>query len=62
MQRPHRWMRGALAHAALAFAGAVAAWAASPVGPNWIADPEEQFLLDVDDGFVAHTTTKATPA
>ena len=32
MQRPTRWMRGALALVALALAGAVAAWAASPVG------------------------------
>ena len=67
MQRPHRWMRGALAHAALAFAGAVAAWAASPVGPNWIADPEEQFLLDVNirelrlgDGVRAYRTPEGT--
>ncbi len=48
VQRPTRWMRGALASWALALAGAVAAWAATPVGPAWTADPEEQFLLDVN--------------
>src|SRR5688572_16457079 len=47
MRRPTRWIPRVLAHAALAAAGAVAAWAASPVGPAWTADPEEQFLLDV---------------
>ena len=47
MQRPNRWVR-AFAHAALALAGAAAAWAASPVGEAWTADPEEQFLLDVN--------------
>jgi hypothetical protein len=40
-------MRGAW-HAALALAGAVAAWAASPISKDWTADPEEQFLLDVN--------------
>ena len=48
MQRPNRWIRRAFAHAALALAGAAAAWAASPVGEAWTADPEEQFLLDVN--------------
>jgi hypothetical protein len=48
MQRPIRWLRSAFACVALAAAGAVAAWAASPVGPAWTADPEEQFLLDVN--------------
>ncbi len=42
------WMRGALASWALAAAGAVAAWATTPVTPGWTADPEEQFLLDVN--------------
>jgi hypothetical protein len=48
MRRSTRWMRGALAHVALALAGAVAAWAASPVSKAWTADPDEQFLLDVN--------------
>ena len=67
MQRPTRWIRGALAHAALALAGAVAAWAAAPVGPAWTADPEEQFLLDVNirqlrlgDGVRAYRTPEGT--
>ncbi|HEY0628738.1 MAG TPA: hypothetical protein VGD23_05360, partial [Sphingomicrobium sp.] len=47
MQRPNRWIRRAFAQAALALAGAAAAWSASPVGEAWTADPEEQFLLDV---------------
>ena len=67
MQRPTRWMRGAIAHAALALAGAVAAWAASPLGPAWTADPEEQYLLDVNirqlrlgDGVRAYQTPEGT--
>ena len=67
MKGPIRWMRGALACAALATAGAVAAWAASPVGPAWTADPEEQFLLDVNirqlrlgDGVRAYATPEGT--
>ncbi|HEU0310285.1 MAG TPA: carboxypeptidase regulatory-like domain-containing protein, partial [Sphingomicrobium sp.] len=67
MKRPTRWLRGALAHAALALAGAVAAWAASPLGSAWIADPEEQFLLDVNirqlrlgDGVRAYQTPQGT--
>ncbi|HEY5459085.1 MAG TPA: hypothetical protein VIJ81_06390, partial [Sphingomicrobium sp.] len=67
MQRPARWMRGALASWALALAGAVAAWAASPVGPAWTADPDEQFLLDVNirqlrlgDGVRAYATPEGT--
>ena len=60
-------MRRAFAHAALALAGAVAAWAASPVGEAWTADPEEQFLLDVNirqlrlgDGVRAYQTPEGT--
>jgi hypothetical protein len=60
-------MRGSFAHAALALAGAVAAWAASPVGDAWIADPEEQFMLDVNirqlrlgDGVRAYQTPEGT--
>ena len=67
MQRPTRWMRGAFAHAALALAGAVAAWAASRSGQAWTADPEEQFLLDVNirqlrlgDGVRAYQTPEGT--
>jgi hypothetical protein len=41
-------MRGAFASWALAAAGAVAAWAASPVTPAWTANSDEQFLLDVN--------------
>ncbi len=60
-------MRGAFAHAALALAGAVAAWAAVPVSSAWNADPEEQFLLDVNirqlrlgDGVRAYHTPEGT--
>ena len=67
MRRPIRWLRGAFAYAALAVAGAVAAWAASPVGKAWTADPEEQFLLDVNirqlrlgDGVRAYQTPEGT--
>lgn len=67
MRRSTRWISGAFAHAALAFAGAVAAWAAAPVGPGWTADPEEQFLLDVSirqlrlgDGVRAYHTPEGT--
>src|SRR4029450_5424950 len=67
MQRPTRWMHGAFASWALALAGAVAAWAASPIGKAWTADPEEQFLLDVNirqlrlgDGVRAYQTPEGT--
>jgi len=67
VQRPTRWISGALASWALALAGAVAAWAASPVGPAWTADPDEQFLLDVNirqlrlgDGVRAYNTPEGT--
>src|SRR5512139_385444 len=60
-------MRGTFAQAALALAGAVAAWAAAPVGDKWIADPEEQFMLDVNirqlrlgDGVRAYQTPEGT--
>ena len=48
MRHPLGWMRGALASWALAAAGAVAAWAAVPVGTGWTANTDEQFLLDVN--------------
>jgi len=67
VQRPTRWMSRAFAHVALALAGAAAAWAASPVGKAWTADPEEQFLLDVNirqlrlgDGVRAYQTPEGT--
>ena len=67
MQRPCRWMRGALASLALAAAGAVAAWAATPVASGWTANPDEQFLLDVNirqlrlgDGVRAYSTPEGT--
>jgi len=42
MQRTTRWFRSAFACVALAAAGAVAAWAASPVGPAWTAEVNEK--------------------
>jgi len=67
VRRPIRWIRSAFACVALAAAGAVAAWAASPVGPAWSANPEEQFLLDVNirqlrlgDGVRAYATPEGT--
>jgi hypothetical protein len=60
-------MRGAFASLALAAAGAIAAWAANPVGPSWTANPDEQFLLDVNirqlrlgDGVRAYQTPEGT--
>ncbi|MEP7315540.1 MAG: SdrD B-like domain-containing protein [Sphingomicrobium sp.] len=45
-----RWQRGlnALALAALASAGAVGALGASASTDQWVADPDSQYLLDVD--------------
>jgi len=67
VRRPIRWKRGAFASWALALAGAAAAWAASPVGSAWTADPDEQFLLDVNirqlrlgDGVRAYSTPEGT--
>lgn len=67
MRWPTRWMSRAFGQAALALAGAVAAWAAAPVGKAWTADPEEQFLLDVNirqlrlgDGVRAYQTPEGT--
>ena len=60
-------MRGGFAGMALALAGAVAAWAASPVGVGWTANADEQFLLDVNirqlrlgDGVRAYQTPEGT--
>ncbi|WP_324806050.1 carboxypeptidase regulatory-like domain-containing protein [Sphingomonas sp. LY29] len=67
MNRPQGLVRGALASMALAAAGAVAAWAATPVTPGWTADPETQYLLDVNirqlrlgDGVRAYQTPEGT--
>ena len=52
---------------ALACAGGVAAFAATPVTPQWSADPDEQFLLDVNihqlklgEGVRAYNTPQGT--
>lgn len=67
MRRPIGWIRGTIASAALAFAGVVAAWAATPSGSDWTADPDEQFVLDVNvrqlmlgDGVRAYSTPEGT--
>ncbi len=67
LQRHTRLIGRALGHAALALAGAVAAWAASPVSTAWTADPDEQFMLDVNirqlrlgDGVRAYQTPEGT--
>ncbi|MEO6113068.1 MAG: carboxypeptidase-like regulatory domain-containing protein [Sphingomicrobium sp.] len=67
MRRPSGWLRGAFASWALAAAGAVAAWAATPVTPAWTADSDDQFLLDVNirqlrlgDGVRAYQTPGGT--
>ncbi len=67
MRRPLGWMRGAFASWALAAAGAVAAWAASPVNPGWTANSDDQYLLDVNirqlrlgDGVRAYQTPEGT--
>ena len=66
-RRPLGWLRGAFASWALAAAGAVAAWAATPVTPAWSADPDSQFMLDVNirqlrlgDGVRAYQTPEGT--
>ncbi|QDP19566.1 MSCRAMM family protein [Sphingomonas xanthus] len=67
MAAPNRWFRGAFASWALAVAGAVAAWAATPVDTRWTAHADEQFLLDVNirqlrlgDGVRAYQTPEGT--
>jgi hypothetical protein len=67
MQRSTRWIRGAFASWALAAVGAVTAWAASPIGPAWSADPDQQYMLDVNirqlrlgDGVRAYQTPEGT--
>ena len=63
------WGRGALALMALASAGAVGAWASAPIAAptQWTADPDDQFLLDVNirqqrlgDGVRAYATPEGT--
>ena len=72
MRRIGDWGRATLALMALASAGTVGALAASPseVGPvagGWTADPDDQFLLDVNirqmrlgDGVRAYATPGGT--
>ena len=67
MARILDWGRGALALAALASAGAFGAYAAAPVADQWVADPDDQFLLDVNiramrlgDGVRAYATPEGT--
>ena len=61
------WLRKGLTLLALGCAGGVAALAATPVTERWSADPEEQFLLDVNlrqlrlgEGVRAYTTPEGT--
>lgn len=67
MRRIGDWGRATLALAALASAGAVGALAASPISGGWTADPDDQFLLDVNirqlrlgDGVRAYATPEGT--
>lgn len=60
-------LRTWVAGGAVALAGAVAAWAASPGLDEWRADPDEQFMLDVNirqlrlgDGVRAYATPEGT--
>lgn len=65
MGRIRDWGRSALTLMALASAGAIGASASSP--PQWVADPDDQFLLDVTirqlrlgDGVRAYPTPEGT--
>lgn len=67
MRRIGDWGRATLALMALASAGAVGALAASPITEGWSADPDDQFLLDVNirqlrlgDGVRAYATPEGT--
>jgi hypothetical protein len=60
-------IRGWIAAAAFAASGSLAAMAATPTAESWTADPEEQFLLDVNirqlrlgDGVRAYNTPTGT--
>jgi hypothetical protein len=61
------WGRWALKLVALASAGAIGASAAAPNAGHWVADPDDQFLLDVNirqlrlgDGVRAYPTPEGT--
>jgi len=61
------WGRSALTLMALASACAISASAAAPVPQQWVADPDDQFLLDVNvrqlrlgDGVRAYPTPEGT--
>lgn len=62
-----RWWRHALAALALLGAGATASMTAAPLADSWRADPDEQFMLDVQlrqlrlgDGVRAYATPTGT--
>ena len=67
MGRISRWGRSALTLLALASAGAIGASASAPASQPWVADPDDQFLLDVKirqlrlgDGVRAYPTPEGT--
>ena len=67
MRKIGDWGRKALALMALASAGAVGALAAAPIAEGWTADPDDQYLLDVNirqqrlgDGVRAYGTPNGT--
>ena len=67
MRKIGDWGRKALALMALASAGAVGALAAAPIAEGWTADPDDQYLLDVNirqqrlgDGVRAYGTPDGT--
>ena len=67
MGRIRTWGRWALKLVALASAGAIGASAAAPDAGHWVAEPDDQFLLDVNirqlrlgDGVRAYPTPEGT--
>ena len=67
MSAGRTWLRRLAPLLALGGVGGMAASASTPVGDKWAADPEEQFLLDVNirqlrlgDGVRAYTTPEGT--
>ena len=67
MPRAGTWLRKGLALLALGCTGAVGAVSSTPVAPAWSADPDQQFLLDVNvrqfrlsDGVRAYATPEGT--
>ena len=67
MSRIRDWGRNALTLLALASAGAIGASAATTAEGTWVADPDDQFLLDVNirqlrlgDGVRAYPTPEGT--